>query len=150
MQSTNDPKMALRMAEDCLAICRRYEVLPRQCVLYMGDEKMRMETTLAGFSYKLVDVRDLDGEGLLESPILNDIMDHEVLGREYKKGHAEGERDLCQRQDISYAPARTAALTLPARITPAPRPARPRQSMPQPVRAGSEVSPETIRVGAPA
>ena len=31
-------------------------------------------------------------------PILNDILDHEVLGREYKKGKQEGELALLRRQ----------------------------------------------------
>jgi len=71
------------------------------------------------FRYRAVDILELDGERLLASerqaalsqllilaglrrmgevveqearkmPILNDILDHEVLGREFKKGLAEG------------------------------------------------------------
>jgi len=30
-------------------------------------------------------------------PILNDILDHEVLGREYKRGRQEGELNLLHR-----------------------------------------------------
>ncbi len=159
LQSTNDPKMALRMAEYYLSIYRRHKKFPRQFVLYLGQKPMRMKTTLGPhdqFSYTLIDVRQLDGEDLLESPnlgdnifailarlrdrkaavrrvltkiaklapaerggalmelmilsglrkmgkeieeeakrmpILDDIMDHEVLGREYKKGHKEGKAE---------------------------------------------------------
>jgi hypothetical protein len=31
-------------------------------------------------------------------PILDDILDHEVLGREFKRGFAQGERRLLRRQ----------------------------------------------------
>ncbi|HLI82740.1 MAG TPA: DUF4351 domain-containing protein [Bryobacteraceae bacterium] len=158
LQSSNDPKMALRMLEYCLGVLRIFERYPVQVVLYVGDAPANMKTRLHGpaldYSYRLVDVRDLDGERLLKSqqvndnivalltrltgrrqaarlvlrriaglepaercsavdrllilaglrralgrlieeeaekmPILNDILDHEVLGREYKKGLAEG------------------------------------------------------------
>ena len=31
-------------------------------------------------------------------PLLNDILEHEVLGREFKRGKLEGERELLRRQ----------------------------------------------------
>jgi hypothetical protein len=66
LQSTNDPKMALRMAEYALAICRRFERMPEQVVLYVGQYPARMKTSLNGphlsFDCRVVDIRELDGE----------------------------------------------------------------------------------------
>ena len=36
-----------------------------------------------------------------QMPILNEIMDHEVLGREYKKGHEEGIREGLQQGELT-------------------------------------------------
>jgi predicted transposase YdaD len=173
LQSTNDSKMALRMAEYALAICRRFDRMPAQVVLYVGLEAVRMKTTLNGphlsFDCRVIDIRDLDGEVWLASdrvednvvavlmsfasrheairkilqriaesdparrpgalaellilaglrktgdiikreakrmPILNDIMDHEVIGPVLRqgmeigrtKGRTEGERSVILRQ----------------------------------------------------
>jgi len=163
LQSTNDPKMPLRMAEYCLRVYRLFGRFPRQILLYVGEEPMTMAATLTGpsldFRYRAMDIRELDGERLLESarlgdnviailarlrdgaeavrrivariaaveagqraealsqllilaglrrmaavveqevkrvPILNDILDHEVLGREYKKGRGDGVQEGVQ------------------------------------------------------
>jgi hypothetical protein len=49
---------------------------PIQVLLYVGDGPARMETVLRGpnleYSYRLVDVRDLDGERLLNSDKVDD------------------------------------------------------------------------------
>jgi len=157
LQSTNDPKMPLRMAEYYLGVYRRYGKFPHPVLLYVGEEPLQMAQTLESpdlvFRYRAADIRDLDVERLLNSerlgdnviavlgglrsrpeavrravvkiaalaagerevalsqllilaglrrcgvlveqearkmPILNDILDHEVLGREFKKGLAEG------------------------------------------------------------
>jgi len=42
LQSSNDPDMALRMAEYALRIYREFRVFPRQIVLYVGEAGMRM------------------------------------------------------------------------------------------------------------
>jgi len=153
LQSTNDELMAVRMADYGLRVYRQKRVFPEQVVLYLGEAPVRMKDRLElsrlSFRYRLVDIRDLDGERLLDSdaigdniiailarvrdlheairrvlrripaleparrgrmlrllmvvaglrrlgteieeetkrmPILNDINDHEVLGREYKRG----------------------------------------------------------------
>jgi hypothetical protein len=125
LQSQNDAAMPLRMAEYCLRIYRHLEKFPRQIVLYVGGEPLRMAAGLTGpdlsFRYGLVDLRDIDGEALLASdqvgdnviavltrlrshgtavqeivrkvaeleegaPILMNILDNKVLGREYKRG----------------------------------------------------------------
>jgi predicted transposase YdaD len=169
LQSTNDATMALRMAEYCLAVFRRLRRFPRQIVVYVGEEPLRMTDVLKGpdleFRYKLLDIRELDGQTLLAStevsdnvigilawlpdrsaalrhvldliadletdqrvfylrallivaglrgleefveqearkvPVLNDILENKVLGREFKKGQLEGrlegERTLLRRQ----------------------------------------------------
>jgi len=145
------------MAEYCLSIFRVFGRFPRQVLLYVGEAPLRMESELRGsdfwFRYRTIDIRDLDGERLLESeqagdnviailarlrdhkdavrriveriaglvaadretalgqllilaglrhleesveqearkmPILNDILDNKVLGREFKRGREEG------------------------------------------------------------
>ena len=160
LQSTNDPEMTLRMMEYCLRVYRLFHRLPRQILLYVGDADMRMGSELAApnlsFRYEAVDIRDFDGDQLLESaqtgdnviavlarlkdeqeavrtilgriaglepaerdtalkqlvtlaglrrleefvekearkmPILNDIMDHKVLGREFKRGLQVGREE---------------------------------------------------------
>jgi hypothetical protein len=78
LQSGPDSTMALRMAEYALAIYRQQQRrrFPRQIVLYVGEAPLNMEDTLVGpslqFQYRLIDVRDLDGERLLQSPQMGD------------------------------------------------------------------------------
>src|SRR5271166_3843460 len=76
LQSSNDPTMALRMAEYCLRVFRLFGRFPRQIVLYPGEAPMNMQAKLNGpalsFAYRLVDIRDLDGERMLESSQLGD------------------------------------------------------------------------------
>jgi predicted transposase/invertase (TIGR01784 family) len=163
LQSTNDPDMALRMAEYSLRIYRRFKKFPKQIVLYVGEAKLRMNARLTGpdsaFQYTLIDARELDGAQLLASeriednliailtkledrtvairnileriagleksarrdalaqfliisgmrtleetikeealkmPILNDIMDHKVLGPAILQGRREGRQEGLQ------------------------------------------------------
>jgi hypothetical protein len=165
LQSTNDSRMPLRMAEYCLGIFRLFGTFPHQVLLYVGEEPLRMDCELRGpgcwFRFESRDMRDLDGDRLLESPevgdnviavlgrlrsendavrriveriaastaaereaalaqllilsglrrleptverevrkmpILKDIMDHQVLGREFKRGLLEGELTVLRRQ----------------------------------------------------
>ncbi len=76
LQSGNDSKMALRMAEYCLSVYRRLGRFPAQVLLYVGEAPLRMQAELTGadfsFRYKLVDIRELDGERLLESDQVGD------------------------------------------------------------------------------
>jgi len=76
LQSTNDPLMAQRMAEYALAILRALKEYPVQVVVYVGNEKLRMipelRTLGMAFHYHQVDLRDLDGEPLLESDRFED------------------------------------------------------------------------------
>jgi predicted transposase YdaD len=76
LQSTNDSKLPLRMAEYALRIYRLYSAFPDQYVLYVGDEELRMRSELVGpnFScrYTIFDIRTIDEESLLASPFDGD------------------------------------------------------------------------------
>src|SRR6266566_4074242 len=71
LQSGNDATMPLRMAEYCLGIFRLFGKFPRQILLYVGEAPLRMDSELRGpdvwFQYRAVDIRELDGDRLLES-----------------------------------------------------------------------------------
>jgi hypothetical protein len=71
LQSGNNAEMPERMAECALGIYRRFERFPRQIVLYVGERPIGMKPELSGprfaFSYELRDMRDLDGDALLDS-----------------------------------------------------------------------------------
>jgi len=76
LQSGNAPDMALRMSEYCLAIVRMFGKFPRQTLVYVGQEPMKMPAELRGprqtLQWDTIDIRDLDGERLLESGDLSD------------------------------------------------------------------------------
>ena len=76
LQSTNDRKMPLRMAEYCLAIHRRFGRFPRQVVVYVGKRKLSMASELSGpavnFRYGLVSLCDVDSANLLASSEVSD------------------------------------------------------------------------------
>lgn len=69
LQSTNDSLMRFRMLDYASAVRWAHDRFPAQCVLYVGREPLRMEATIEDrnlwFRYRVVDVRDLDGESLL-------------------------------------------------------------------------------------
>jgi hypothetical protein len=64
------------MAEYYLRIFRLFSRFPQQILVYVGDAPLRMGTELCSpvlnYSYRIVDIRDLDGERLLESPRVGD------------------------------------------------------------------------------
>jgi len=76
LQSTNDSTMALRMMEYCAAIYRQFGRFPEQVVLYVGEAPLRMENSFTGprlsFQCRIVDIRELDGERLLQSEQIGD------------------------------------------------------------------------------
>jgi hypothetical protein len=76
LQSRNDAGMALRMAEYCLSAFRLLKQFPRQVVLYVGEPALNMESGLRGpdvlFQYRLVDIRTLNRDRLLESDEVGD------------------------------------------------------------------------------
>lgn len=76
LQSANDSRMPLRMAEYALRVYRLLQRFPRQIVLYVGDSEMQMKSELAGPSlicrYTIVDIRNLESEALLSSTSITD------------------------------------------------------------------------------
>jgi hypothetical protein len=113
LQSTNVPIMPLLMAEYCLGVLRLFGKLPRQVVLYVGEAPLGMDSELRGpdvsFRYRMIDIRDLDGDRLLESEetgdniiaILARLSDHKaaigrIVGRIAGLPAAERETALSQ------------------------------------------------------
>jgi predicted transposase YdaD len=76
LQSANDMKIPLRMAEYKLRTYRLHEMFPDQYVLYVGNAEMRMPSELRGpdfyCRYTIIDIRDLDEDALLASPFDGD------------------------------------------------------------------------------
>jgi predicted transposase YdaD len=113
LQSGNEATMALRMAEYCLGVLRLFGKFPRQAVLYVGEAPLGMDSELLGpdvsFRYRMIDIRDLDGDHLLESEetgdnviaILARLRDHKaaigkIVGRIADLPAAERETALSQ------------------------------------------------------
>jgi hypothetical protein len=113
LQSSNDVAMPLRMIEYCLGVQRLFGQFPRQILLYVGEAPMRMEDKLRGpdlsFSYRLIDIRSLDGDRLLESEEVGDnvvailarlrddeVAVHKILERIAGLASAERETALAQ------------------------------------------------------
>jgi hypothetical protein len=75
-QTRNDPKMAVRMLNYGAWLVDDEGEFPFQYVLYIGSAPVTMPDALrtrgVDYSYVLVDVRELDGEPLLDSPDLRD------------------------------------------------------------------------------
>ncbi|MBF0486693.1 MAG: hypothetical protein HQK98_00895 [Nitrospirae bacterium] len=78
IQSRNEKDMLERMLMYIVLILKQYKKLPIQIVLYVGNESMNMENQLEGegvkYSYKLIDIREIDCRQLLESDIPEDIV----------------------------------------------------------------------------
>lgn len=71
LQSRNDKDFPLRMGEYFFAVALRHGQLPRQVALYVGPDALRMSNEVVGadwvYRFRLVDIRDIDGENLLAS-----------------------------------------------------------------------------------
>jgi hypothetical protein len=78
IQSTNDPRMAFRMAEYGIAISDRHGEKLIQIVIYVGSAPLTMPTTvsLAGhtFAYDVIDIHELTAADLLASGSLTDAL----------------------------------------------------------------------------
>lgn len=76
IQSFNDGTMVERMFEYCSGLFRRHGQLPHQVLVYAGKERLRMAHEMVGpdFTYRftILDIRDLDGDKLIESSVLGD------------------------------------------------------------------------------
>ena len=111
LQSSHDASMPLRMAEYCLGIFRRFGRLPHQVVLYVGEPALHMGNQLLGprvwFRYELIDIRQLDGETLLESGAIGDNV-IAILAR--LRDHKGAVRRIVKRIAVLPGPERQAAL----------------------------------------
>ena len=72
LQSTDDPKMGLRMLYYHLLILENYGKIPRQAVVYVGEKPLRkmssiVETNTLRFEYRLIDLNRVDCSLLLAS-----------------------------------------------------------------------------------
>jgi predicted transposase YdaD len=121
LQSTNDADMALRMAEYALALYRLFRQFPQQVVLYVGKAPLRMPESIDGpsvsFRCRVLDIRQLDGEPLLDSSNLEDNLlavlmrltdEHEAV-RKILRRIAESEpsrRDVAVRELLILAELR--------------------------------------------
>jgi len=76
LQSGNDAAMPFRMLEYYLGVQRLYGQFPRQVLLYVGEAPMYMQNELRSpdlfFQYRLIDIRTLNGDRLLESVDVGD------------------------------------------------------------------------------
>jgi hypothetical protein len=111
LQSSNDHEMPLRMAEYSLGIFRLFRRFAHQVLLYVGEAPLRMENELRGpnlsFGYTMIDIRELDGERLLESSAVGDNV-IAILGR--LRDHEGAVRQILARIAGLPAPDREAAL----------------------------------------
>src|SRR5580700_9003095 len=111
LQSGNDAAMPLRMAEYCLSVFRLFGKFPRQVLLYVGEAPFRMESELRGpdvwFRYRAIDIRDLDGDRLLESEQVSDNV-IAILAR--LRDHRDAVRRIVERIAGLAAADRNAAL----------------------------------------
>lgn len=112
LQSHNDSAMPLRMAEYCLGVYRIVGRFPRQVLLYVGEAPLAMASQLHAddlwFRYRAVDIRELDGDRLLESPEIGDNV-IAILAR--LRDQPEAVRRIVERIAGSPAAGRQAALS---------------------------------------
>ena len=77
-QSSNDTAMAERMLDYFVALYRKYGLAPRQFVLYVGNEPLKMPDRLdlvwLQFQYSIVDIGSLNAEDLWNSPSIGDVI----------------------------------------------------------------------------
>src|SRR5712692_9167771 len=76
LQSSGDPAMPWRMLEYYMLLARDFNEEPLQQVLYVGNQGLsiatRIEHEALQFRYRVLDIRELPGEQLLESGSLGD------------------------------------------------------------------------------
>ena len=70
--------MASRMLEYYLLLWKRYSVQPVQQMIYVGGRPMTMSAEIQHenltFRYRIIDMRELDSEALLQSPVIEDTL----------------------------------------------------------------------------
>ena len=77
-QAQNDNQLPYRVGIYGLLISQKYQCRVSQVVLYVGGPKMRMKSELdtggAKISFRLIDIRDIDAEILLQSGSAGDLV----------------------------------------------------------------------------
>jgi len=77
-QSTNDAYMAERMVQYFGMIYKTYKIPVRQCVFYIGEEKLKMKNVIQSYSfeynYELLDMRNFSYHLFLDSQIPEEII----------------------------------------------------------------------------
>src|SRR6185436_3995597 len=78
LQSGNDSDMPRRMLEYYVLLWKRYGVRPDQHLIYVGRRRLSMAGDIQHerliFSYRLIDMLDLDFEALVASPAIEDSL----------------------------------------------------------------------------
>ncbi len=107
VQSTNQSGIGFRMLEYLVHVNRLYGRVPRQILLYVGRERLRMSSQFqwpdgqAGFT--LIDMREADGEPLVASPEPSDNV-LGILGRlKDQRAALRGVLDKLKRLDREQA-----------------------------------------------
>jgi len=76
VQSTNDANMPERMLYYALAIYKVHKKFPKQLVIYVGQEDIKIKNSLEfngnRYSYELRDIKEIDCRPLIESENIND------------------------------------------------------------------------------
>ena len=111
LQSGNDAAMAQRMAEYCFGVFRLFGKFPRQVLVYVGEAPLRMANELHGadvsFRYRMIDIRELDGDRLLES---DQVGDNVIAILTRLRNHKEAVRKIVGKLAGLAAAERDAAL----------------------------------------
>jgi len=112
LQSRNDAAMPLRMAEYCLGVFRLFGKFPRQVLVYVGEAALHMESQLRGpnvwFRYRAIDIRELDGDRLIESEEVGDNVIAILAGL---RDHRDAVRKIVGKIASLAAAGREAALS---------------------------------------
>jgi len=91
LQSDNDDKMLWRELEYCGLISQRYQQVPLQIVLYIGEKPTRFKTEIntpnLKYRYDFINIKNLDCTALLQSDSLSDNL-LALLGRLQDKAAA--------------------------------------------------------------
>jgi hypothetical protein len=99
------------MAEYCLGVFRLFGRFPQQVVLYVGEARLTMQKELRGadvlFQYRLIDIRTLNGDRLLES---DDVGDNVIAILAGLRDHGSAVRKIVERIAGLAAAARETAL----------------------------------------
>jgi len=76
IQSIYDNTMPIRMLQYALLIYEKYKVFPKQLVLYVGEEKLKIKNNIKTknlvYNYEVRDIREFDCSLLIESENIAD------------------------------------------------------------------------------